>query len=66
MRMNALRPVSLSSVRRQRGAALIEYSIVTLLAVTVLVAQPNIVLELVESLRKAYSSFTYALSLGWL
>lgn len=66
MRMNALRPVSLSSVRHQRGAALIEYSIVTLLAVTVLVAQPNIVLELVESLRKAYSSFTYALSLGWL
>lgn len=66
MRMNVLRPVSLSSVRRQRGAALIEYSIVTLLAVTVLVAQPNIVLELVESLRKAYSSFTYALSLGWL
>lgn len=66
MRMNALRPVSLSSVQRQRGAALIEYSIVTLLAVTVLVAQPNIVLELVESLRKAHSSFTYALSLGWL
>ncbi|WP_267112571.1 hypothetical protein [Xanthomonas sacchari] len=52
--------------RQQRGAALIEYSIVTMLAVIVLVAQPNIILELIDSLRKAYASFTYALSLGWL
>lgn len=56
----------LLSPRRQQGAALIEYSIVTMLGVIVLIAQPNIIMELIEALRKAYSSFTYAMSLGWL
>lgn len=63
--MNASRTNPLSR-RRQQGAALIEYSIVTMLGVIVLIAQPNIVMELIEALRKAYSSFTYAMSLGWL
>ncbi|MBD9535961.1 MAG: hypothetical protein ACN6RG_08425 [Stenotrophomonas sp.] len=53
------------SRRAQRGAALIEYTIVTVLGIIVLVAEPNIILELVQALRKAYSSFVYALSLGW-
>lgn len=66
MRTNAVRSAFPPSARQQRGAALIEYSIVTMLAVVVLVAQPNIILELIDSLRKAYASFTYALSLGWL
>lgn len=63
--MNASRP-QLLSPRRQQGAAIIEYSIVTMLGVIVLIARPNIIMELVEALRKAYSSFTYAMSLGWL
>lgn len=66
MRTNAVRSAFPPSALQQRGAALIEYSIVTMLAVIVLVAQPNIILELIDSLRKAYASFTYALSLGWL
>ncbi|KRG63577.1 hypothetical protein ABB26_11750 [Stenotrophomonas humi] len=54
-----------ASRRTQRGAALIEYTIVTVLGIIVLVAEPNIILELVQALRNAYSSFVYALSLGW-
>ncbi len=53
-------------MRAQRGAALIEYTIVSVLGIIVLVAEPNIILELVQALRKAYSSFVYALSLGWI
>jgi Flp pilus assembly pilin Flp len=52
------------SRRQQRGAAMIEYAVVTMVAVLVLVAEPNIVLELVESIRKAYQGFTYMLSMG--
>ncbi len=54
-----------ASRRAQRGAALIEYTVVTVLGIIVLVAEPNIILELVQALRTAYSSFVYALSLGW-
>lgn len=54
------------SARRQRGSALIEYSILTMLGVIVLIAQPNIVMEVVEALRTAYSSFVFAISLAWL
>lgn len=50
----------------QRGQGLIEYSVVTLLVVVVLVARPNVILELVESVRKAYEAFTYAISLSWI
>lgn len=56
----------LLDMRAQRGAALIEYTIVSVLGIIVLVAEPNIILELVQALRKAYSSFVYALSLGWI
>ncbi|HDS1137568.1 TPA: hypothetical protein QDZ75_001602 [Stenotrophomonas maltophilia] len=52
------------SPRRQRGAALIEYAVVASVGVLVLVAEPNIVLELIDSLRKAYQGFTYMLSMG--
>lgn len=51
---------------RQRGQGLVEYSIVTLLAVLVLVAQPNVLIELVQAMRKLYAAFTYALSLSWI
>jgi hypothetical protein len=43
---------------------MIEYAIVTTVGVLVLVAEPNIILELVDSLRKAYQGFTYMLSMG--
>lgn len=52
------------SLRRQRGVALIEYAVVASVGVLVLVAEPNIVLELIASLRKAYQGFTYMLSMG--
>lgn len=52
------------SRRHQRGAALIEYTVVASLGVLVLVAEPNIVMELIGSLRKAYQGFTYMLSMG--
>jgi hypothetical protein len=55
-----------SAPSRQRGQGLIEYSIVTVLAVLVLVAQPNVILELVEAIRRAYAAFTFALSLSWI
>ena len=50
--------------RQQRGAALIEYTLVTVVGVLVLIAEPNIVLELIEAIRKAYQGFTYMLSMG--
>ncbi|RRU12815.1 hypothetical protein [Stenotrophomonas sp. 278] len=53
-----------ASLRRQRGAALVEYAVVATLGVLVLVAEPNIVLELIDALRKAYQGFTYMLSMG--
>lgn len=59
-----MRSVKSVSRRQQRGAAMIEYAVVTMVAVLVLVAEPNIVLELVESIRKAYQGFTYMLSMG--
>ena len=36
------------------------------LAALVLLARPNVIAELINALRDAYTSFTYALSLGWL
>jgi len=38
--------------------------VVASVGVLVLVAEPNIVLELSDSLRKAYQGFTYMLSMG--
>lgn len=55
-----------ASARRQHGAATIEYAMVAMLGVLVLVARPNIVLELVEALRRIYTGFVYALSFGTL
>jgi Flp pilus assembly pilin Flp len=48
----------------QRGAATVEYCIVAALAVLVLVAQPSVIEQLLQALRDAYASFTYALSFG--
>lgn len=50
---------------RQRGAATVEYCIAAGLAVLVLVARPSVIEQLLQALRDAYASFTYALSLGF-
>lgn len=52
--------------RRQSGQALIEYAVVTLLAVIVLVASPNVIVELVDSIKQAYSAFVFAISQSWI
>ncbi len=48
--------------RRQRGQATIEYTVVVMLAVIVLIAQPNIIDDVVTALKEAYTAFVYALS----
>lgn len=56
-----------SGVRRhQRGSAVAEYTIVVLFLVLVLVANPDAIPKLVQSLKDAYSSFVYALSVSWI
>jgi len=52
-----------ATARAQRGSAVIEYSIVTFLAVAVLVAQPNVVVDLMDAIHKVYEAFTHAISL---
>lgn len=50
------------SHKRQRGQATIEYTVVVMLAVIVLIAQPNIIDDVVTALKEAYTAFVYALS----
>lgn len=52
--------------RRQRGGALVEYTVVVLLLVLVLVANPDALPQLAKALRDVYSSFVYALSVSWI
>ena len=47
---------------QQRGGALIEYTIVTGLAVLVLVANPNVVAETLNEIKSVYEAFAYSLS----
>lgn len=51
---------------RQRGGALVEYTIVVLLLVVVLLADPNAIPKLAQALRDAYTHFVYALSISWI
>ncbi len=48
--------------KRQTGQATIEYTVVVMLAVFVLIAQPNIIDDVVTALREAYAAFVYAIS----
>lgn len=50
----------------QRGGALVEYVIVVLALLLVLVANPNVIQQLLQALREAYTSFVYALSVSWI
>ncbi len=52
--------------RYQRGSAVAEYTIVVLFLVLVLMANPDAIPKLVQSLKDAYSSFVYALSVSWI
>lgn len=54
------------SRQRQRGSAVAEYTIVVLFLVLVLVANPDAIPKLILSLKEAYSSFVYALSVSWI
>jgi Flp pilus assembly pilin Flp len=54
-----------ASRRQQHGGAHTEYMIVAMLVVLVLIADDNVVKQLVDAIRKAYSSFAYALSVSW-
>lgn len=52
----------MSRTRRQRGQATIEYSIVLILLVIVLIAQPSVITELLNAMKDAYEAFIYAIS----
>lgn len=52
--------------RQQAGQGLVEYSVLLLFVVLVLVANPNVILELVQAMRDAYVAFVDALSLSWI
>lgn len=65
IRRNARQP-AMPLRGRQRGSALIEYTVVVLLLVTVLLANPNVIRQLADALRDAYTSFVYALSISWI
>lgn len=53
------------AMQRQRGAATVEYIIAALFVVLILVANENVIKQLVVAIKNAYASFTYALSVSW-
>lgn len=59
-------PCRMPKAQRQRGSAAVEYLIVLGFLVLVLLAKPDAIPALITELRKAYTSFVYALSLSWM
>lgn len=57
--MNTHRPSG-----QQNGSATVEYCVVAALVAIVLIARPNVIAQLLQALRDAYASFTFALSHG--
>ena len=55
-----------SSMRAQRGQSMVEYAIVTAVAVFILIEGGNTapVAELMKALKSAYQGFVYAISLA--
>lgn len=51
--------------RQQAGQGLVEYTVLLACVVLVLVANPNVVLELVQAIGDAYVAFVDAISLSW-
>lgn len=52
--------------RHQSGQGLVEYTVLLICVVLVLVANPNIILELVQAVREAYVAFADAISRSWI
>ncbi|MCF7223600.1 hypothetical protein [Marilutibacter chinensis] len=48
--------------RGQRGNAIVEYTLITGLAVLVLVSNPNVVAETLNAIKSMYEAFAYSLS----
>lgn len=61
---NVMNPhrITIASVRRQKGAAMVEYAIVTGLVALVLIGKPSVVERLVQAIKQLYRAFTYAIS----
>lgn len=57
--------LAVSGGRRQRGSAMVEFTIVALFIVIVLIADDNVIKQLADAIRNAYASFVYALSVSW-
>lgn len=49
--------------RRQRGSAVVEYTIITLLVVVVLIADTNVIAMVIDAVKQLYGAFTFALSI---
>lgn len=47
----------------QRGSAIIEYSIITFLAVIVLISQENQIARIMEAIKDLYEAFSFSLSM---
>lgn len=50
------------SRRRQRGQSTIEYTVVVIAVVIVLIARPDVITEVLDALKQAYSAFVHAIS----
>ncbi|MBB1061990.1 hypothetical protein [Marilutibacter spongiae] len=59
------RPVVPATPMRVRGSAVIEYSIITFFVVVVLIANPNVVSQLMQAMKDVYEAFSYALSMTY-
>ncbi|MDX1548934.1 hypothetical protein [Novilysobacter spongiicola] len=52
--------------RRQAGQGLVEYTVLLVFVVLVIVANPNIILELVQAVRDAYIAFVDVIAMSWI
>ncbi|MBB5878474.1 MULTISPECIES: hypothetical protein [Xanthomonas] len=59
--MNAL---ALPGRRLQRGQSTIEYTVVVMALVIVLIAKPDVITEVVTTLKELYAAFVYAISVS--
>lgn len=56
------RRTAITPLRLHKGAAMVEYAIVTALVALVLVGNPSVVQQLVTAIKRLYQAFTYAIS----
>ncbi|GAB3339081.1 hypothetical protein [Marilutibacter aestuarii] len=52
-----------ATASKQRGSAIIEYSIIALLIVVVLIADENVIAQLMQAIKDLYGAFSHALSM---